>query len=397
MPRPSIPPGGTGEANPVEVRRGLWSVRVRWRDTKGKAHETTANGPTRKACLTALDERVAEKRKRIEAPEVAPLLETIAEAWLDSLLPRIKEGTITDSTIAQYRACWDSTLARVFGDVDVNHLTRRQAQEGLDGLRRRDHKGNLRLDENGKSIPLVGPQPRAVLKMILEFAADRGYQEDHLSVLAGTKNPRRVKAPTRALTENEWQQLIDLAETAATKHQRATWDLHDALLLAHYTGTRIGEVCATEWQHVHLDADPPTVGIKRTTREPRKNVAPLGPTKGKKTPTYALHPRAVAMLRRRLASWDGSTPFVYGTGKQGRPVQSGNLRTRLRALVEGTDLAWVHPHSLRATLATAAERQVGLAATAELLAHSDEGAIAAKHYVVVDGERVLDPRGLFED
>jgi integrase len=309
----------------------------------------------------------------------------------------VATGDITDSTAAQYRACWTGTLRRAFAHLDVNDLTRRDAQEGLRALRRRDQKGDLMYDANGKTIPLFGSQPRTVLKMLLNYAADQGMRRDHVSVLAGTKTPKRKKAEPRALTPAEWQHLIDLAAARAVKTARSTWDLHDALLLMHYTGTRIGEACATEWANVYLDEAPPNILIERTTRERRKGVNPLGPTKGKKKPRYALHPRVEAMLRRRLSAWDGRTPFVFGTGKHGKPVQSGNLRTRLRAIVEGTDLDWVHPHSLRHTLATMAERQGGLAVAAELLTHSDQGAIAAKHYVEVDGTRVLDPRGLFEE
>lgn len=377
------------------MRRGLWKARIRWRDTKGKYHETTEHGPARRAALDALDVKYKAERLRIDPPYTATLLDSVAEAWLVSLLPRIKDDTIRDSTVAQYRACWEGTLSRAFGSIDVNELTRLDAQDGLDALRRRDQKGNLIHDEDGNTIPLVGTQPRTVLKMVLIYAADRGLRRDHTSVLAGTKTPKRVKPDPRALTVEEWARLIALAEAAATRHQRATWDLHDVLVLMHYTGTRIGETCGTEWTNVHLDADPPRIGIRRTTREPRKGVAPLGPTKGGKTPTYALHPTAVGMLRRRLSTWNGS-PFVFATGKHGKPVQAGNLRTRLRALVDGTDLAWVHPHSLRHTLATAAERQMGVDAAADFLTHSDT-AVTERHYVEIDGSRVLDPRGLFED
>lgn len=57
-----------------------------------------------------------------------------------------------------------------------------------------------------------------------------------------------------------------------------------------------------------------------------------------------------------------------------------NQRTKLRALVTGTSLAGVTPHTLRRTVGTVVAQGAGLDAARDLLGHRDPS-ITARHYI----------------
>jgi integrase len=109
----------------------------------------------------------------------------------------------------------------------------------------------------------------------------------------------------------------------------------------------------------------------------------------------ALHAEAETVLTSRKAHARAADGFVFAT-RTGKPVTQANFRRALRDLVRDTDLARVHPHSFRKTLATKAEAQLDLDAARDLLRHKDD-AVTRRHYVQRSDVRVLDPRLLFED
>lgn len=399
MGRPSIPPGGQGAPSVKEVKRGLWTTRLRWRDQGGAYHETVAEGRTRELALAAIAERVAMARDEIDAAterHEATTFEDAAKQWLDDLTA---EGEVRGSTVRQYRDTWKGTLSPVFGTMLVNDATRADLQRGLRGLRRRDRNGVHILDENGRTVPLVGRQPRAVLMMLLGWAVDEGIREDGINPLAGTRRRRGAKKRAdafgpRILTGAEWTRLHGLAESS-TRRQNATRHLPDVLVLLRWTGVRIGEALALRWEDVDLGGDVPTVTICRTLVEngPGLNT---GDTKGTEVRVIALHNDLVDMLEVRKSHATGS-PWVFANGRGGdRPVTTSNLRRRLRAAICGTDLSWVHPHTFRHSLATAASKALDDEAAADLLGHADS-AVTKAHYIRKDAALVLDPRNVFDD
>lgn len=395
MGRRALQPGEAGEPT-VRTRNGGPVAYVRWRDRHGRYHETSAPGRTPAAATKRVLERAQEAMRAANEANADRTLDAVATEWLDGLVQRRR---VRPSTAAQYRATWRGTLSPVVGRLSVNAITRAEAQRALDGLVRRDRHGEPLLDSEGRTRPLVGRQPRQVLLMLLTYAADRGYRHDGQNVLAGTEVPRRPKPSPRALTDDEWGQLLGLAESAARRHHRADWNLVHLLTLLRYTGVRINEALGLMWADVDFKATPPTVRVERTLLEPREGVCSLtGPTKGGDRRVIALHEDAEWMLLNR-ASWvsaPGPAPdaFVFATGRQGKPLSAANARARLRALVRGTDLEWVHPHSLRHTVATRVAEATGSeVAAADVLGHADGGVTASRHYIDRgDGVQVLDPR-----
>lgn len=393
MGRHAIPPGGQAEPTAVMLKRGEWLARAAWVDARGGKHRARGLGETKAEALDDLARNIREGRAKHDRDPKALTFQGLYDRWIVDAAKSPRRG---DSTIGQYEATWRGTLAPVLGDRVVVEATRADLQEILyEGLFRRDRHGEHILDKRGKRIPLRGQQPRNVLIQMLNYAADRGIVP--VNVLQGTKPAdQEAKPDPRILTPEEWAWLRDRAKDAATKTARSNIDLHDVLVLMYATGVRIGEAVAPKWGDVYLDATPPHIRMHETLRETRGAVSGIGKNKSRRAYKVALSAEAVEMLRRRrrdaLARGQASkTAHVFATGKHGKPVSQPNLRTRLRALVAGTDLEGFHPHDLRATFATDMERAHGLEAAGESVNHNDDGATARRHYIVVDAQRIIDP------
>ncbi|MDP3968988.1 MAG: tyrosine-type recombinase/integrase [Nocardioides sp.] len=434
MARPSIPPGERGAIRAVgsgkKKDRAPYRVTIRYREPLDLDPRAGEKEPRRfrTESRSARDAEV-EAHERWEALQKEwtgrrrglahrTTLDGIAARWLASLTDRRAPGTIRT-----YTRTWRTVLSPVLGDRDVNDVTRAELLEALDDLYRRapGHPGpeggwvpgGYLRDADGNRIPVTGPQPRQVLHLVLKYAADRGHRRDERNPLDGAHSPERETPEPRAMTEEEWQRLRSLAHAKGTSRgTRSNLDLHDLLTLLRYTGCRIGEGLGITRDRVDLDADPPSVLIDRQWLETGA-LGPVKDTRRKKSANehggvrrIALHPEAVAVIVRRLAEqeakgWTGGDVPLLAVTRQGTGGRSwswpshANLRTRLRDLVRGTDLAWIHSHVMRHTLATEASEKAGTAAAAALLGHADER-VTVWAYIEQRQERVLDPRGLFE-
>lgn len=402
MGRPAIPVGGTGEIRARQVKDRLWLARVRWRDDAGEYHRTTVEAASKRQCEDLVAKRVTEAREAIRQPSVVDLSldEIAARCFADMHRSRRRP-----STVAQYEATWRGTLSPVLGHERINDLTRARVQQVLlNGLfaRRKGRRaddgswvpGAYRLDEHGQRIPLRGAQPRNVMRIVLRFAADRGYRADGINPLDGTETPERHTPAVRALTDEECERLVTMAERWHRNGHGASDVLWHGLVLLRYTGLRVGELLALSWADVDLQCDPPTITARHTVLEQRGTVGGIGPTKGGTVDVIALHSEAAAALASRRVHVRAVDGFVFAT-RSGKPVTQANFRRTLRDLVRGTDLAWVHPHTFRKTLATKAEAQLDLDAARDLLRHKD-GVVTRRHYVQRSDVRILDPRALFE-
>lgn len=400
--RPSIPVGARGRILPK--RKGAqWHCRVRYRDLGGARHEFNAVGKTRQECEDNAASRWVEIKSEFElaAGRAATSMRFVVERWLESLEVLVTKQKLAPGTVRQYRTCWNGTLGPLLDDLDVNELTRAQIQTLLrDGLFRRNQRGDYALDELGQRIPLKGTQPRQVLGSALNFAADFGYRRDGMSPLYGTTRPPREEVGERhrrVLTDEDWLRLLEMARVATTR-ARVSPHLYCTLLIIHFTGIRIGEALGLTISKVDIVSDPPTLTVDTKLPESYRvgDHDPLEPTKSKDTRVIVAVPELHALLVELLTHRSEAAldePLIMT--RRGTFVTHANVRRALRELVKGTDLEWVHPHALRRTYLTAADKLFGTDAAAELAGH-DDSETTEKHYIVRDGVRLLDPRLMFQ-
>jgi integrase len=90
------------------------------------------------------------------------------------------------------------------------------------------------------------------------------------------------------------------------------------------------------------------------------------------------------VLRQRLVAVAKDEPehLLFQT-RNGTPLTTNNVRRRLRAVLEGTGVEGITPHSFRRTVATFLDRAGGADLAAEMLGHTS-AQITKAHYIEPD-------------
>ncbi len=449
MGRPALARGERGRINPT--RRGSeWFCRVRYRDDKGHRREFNV-GPFGRA-RDAEDAALAKwELVRAALPQAGvKTLDDVARLWF---LKLEREGQVKPGSIRSWTKTWTATLSPVIGHRDVNRFDRADAVSALSSLYRRRPRRRLRdkqgrkvtmmvdgdvrriwehdttdwgsgyvkvdphgPDEPGNWVPLKGRQPRSVLMLVLQFAADEGLRRDGVVVLQGSRAPRSHTPAPREVTGEDFDRLVQMAD-AKSKHRRSDTNLRDLFVLLYFSGLRMGEALGLTWDRVHLDdPDAPWVLVDRQLLE--DGGLAYGTTKGSgshrvESRRIVLHPRAAAMLseRRRATRWSKAGHPVFATAKKNSrvstrrgggwhaapvPLRHSNVRRRIRELVHDTDLQWVHAHAFKHSFLTKADRVAGSAVAADFGGHATD-AVTKRHYIVKPDYTLLDPREFFDE
>jgi integrase len=119
---------------------------------------------------------------------------------------------------------------------------------------------------------------------------------------------------------------------------------------------------------------------KPTRRQPHSKTV-------KSTRTVSVPSWAAEVLRKclvKVASEDGEH-LIFFTGNK-TPLTTNNVRRRLRAVLEGSGVEGVTPHSFRRTVATFVDRARGADLAAEMLGHTS--AQITKEHHIEPGEKV---------
>lgn len=223
------------------------------------------------------------------------------------------------------------------------------------------------------------PEQARIARVVIRAALSYAVRQGHL-----TTNPARELEPIRkrareprALTRDEAHPLRALAieQTALVTDDGVRWrgptpigDLELVIVLGLACGGRVGELLALRWGDLDLDAPVPTVEIGATlVRHPGQPVTRQEHTKTHSSRLIPLADGAVAALRNRAAT---GTDTVRVFSLDGRWLDPTVLRRRWNRMLEGTDLAWCTPHTLRRTAATWVRAARSTEAAAELLGHT---------------------------
>ena len=156
---------------------------------------------------------------------------SIADEWLSW-----KKSSLKESSIVRYRSILDRYLLPTFGDQELSSLTREQAISFQQSL--------LRSSAEGRGLsPGTAAIVMTVFKNILQFARQcKGFSTSDLDNLP-MKVPRK---PLRVFSRSEQQRLCRYLLS-----RRDPGSL--GIVVALYTGLRIGELSALRWEDVSLE------------------------------------------------------------------------------------------------------------------------------------------------
>ena len=257
-------------------------------------------------------------------------VDELATAWLEDRRVWIKE-----SSYCHYHQILRSHILPALGTQKIQDLEPEDVLSFLRSLKNNDH------DLSIKTITDIW----AVLRMILQY----GKVLNTINVsMERLSLPNRETPKIAVLTKSE-QETLEKVLRNSNDHS-----LCIAVLLALYTGLRIGEICGLRWED--LDAESRTLRVSRTVLRIRN----LNPESHERTKLVVQKPKSSQSKRSipipvfLFSEMDRERKpdsYYVLTGTE-NPTEPRNLQKRLHTFLKHHGMQGYSFHSLRHTFAT---------------------------------------------
>jgi len=280
----------------------------------------------------------------------------LCEEWLEDIRVRVKP-----STYGQYYSVVHTHIVPYFQDMGANQLTGETVNAFI-----REKFDNGRIDETGGLSAKTISDIILILLQIMEFGERKKYigKFDYINISL----PKLQKKPVPVLSMTDENRLISYS----LSHVNADTI---GILLARYTGIRLGELCALTWRD--FDFETGVLHISKTLQR-IKNTDPNAGTKTKiiiDTPKSACSIRFIpvpAFLLEILKQFKGNQGLdcyiLSGTRKY---VEPRLYQKRYKKILALAGIAYITVHVLRHTFATrAVALGFDIKALSEILGHA---------------------------
>ena len=254
---------------------------------------------------------------------------------------------VKETTLVGYRRLITQHLIPAFGGMALEALEPEDLQRYFSGL-----NGTLSHGTIGNIFSL--------LRTILRDA----YADGKLTrqIWQNVRLPRESKPPVRVLNREEQTKVEKLA------FEQGRFEF----ILCLYTGIRLGELCALQWEDVDLEGRRLIIrhGMQRISSGGSSRVAMGTPKSASSRREIPLPTFLCAMLAelRRQAGEDAR--FVI-PGKNGKSCDMRTIQTRFQRLTRELGIDGAHIHTLHHTYATRClENGMGIETLSALLGHS---------------------------
>jgi integrase len=279
-----------------DAQNGRWTAAVSLgRGPDGKRRRRKVTAKTRAECAEALRKLHKEIAEGVKTSATYTLAKAV-EDWLAEGL----DGRSAE-TVKRNRSILKPILAKI-GGTPLRDLTAHQIRAAL-VTHAKDHASS--------TIRLIRDN--------LERAIEHAQANDHVSrnVAALVQPPQgSTGRPSRSLTGAQAASLLQTAKSSR---------LHAYIVLSLLTGVRTEEARALRWDHVHLDASPPTIDVWRSVRR-------HGDTKTERSRrTLALPQAAVLALVQRREQQDADRVAAGALWQEHGLAFTTSLGTRLDA------------------------------------------------------------------
>jgi len=291
------------------------------------------------------DELIKRKSEQLVCRKKMPGTNMLLSDWLRIWLADMR-GTVKQSSYQTYLALVRNHVLPELGSLALSQLTAETILDFSD-----------RLALLGLSASTIRSACRLV-SASLRYAQEEGYI---------AKNPcRKLKIPVeptknqRVLTGEEQKKVGAAAQESSEL----------PILLAAYTGMRLGEICALRWTDV--DWEKGTVCVCRTAQRIRRSEGgtilivdtPKSVRSRRVLPVPAF---LLALLKQRRGA--GQNGYIFGT--ELRPAEPRTVQRRFQSLLKYVGVTGVHFHTLRHSFATQLiELGVDIKTVSSLLGHS---------------------------
>lgn len=360
------------------------TARCRFRGLDGVTRQVSASGAgktasaAKRAASANLQARMQGMKRGTEDLNSESRIGDLAELWFTG---KHSEGL-------KYR-----TIERARSVLD-NHVL-----PSLGGLRIRE-ASTAKLDIYIRDVAAKnGPATAVIVRSVLSgmFSEAQRYDAVVTNPITATRVPKRVKSEIRAMSLDEFLGMRKHAEERLkplTRDERLAramgnrsrmgganraqtpLDVIDFLI---GTGARASEVLGLCWEDVHLDGDVPFVKIHQQVIREKERGLVLAPTKERDVRRLALPGFAVEMLTRRQSLPGNEWGAVFANVRNNL-IDPSNMRTVWRSLFKGSDWEWVTQKTLRKTVATLIDLELGSEIAAKQLGHASD-AMTRLYYI----------------
>ena len=261
----------------------------------------------------------------IQVPLTEMTVRELAAEYIDRKAPLLKV-----STLANYTMKAEKHIYPAFGDRKCTDITAADIYSFMD-LKRNENLSERYIYDN-----------IVLLKSIFRYA-NITYQVKN--ILEGIVMPKRSKSKVEILNDSEQEQL--------KAHISSNFNLTSLAVSASlYTGIRIGELCALQWNDIDLEKRILTVNktIQRIHIEngaAKTKLVITAPKSQSSVREIPIPECLVEMLKKNKGS--GDDYLISGTDK---PVEPRTLQYRFARMLHNANLPSVHFHSLRHAFAT---------------------------------------------
>lgn len=282
----------------------------------------------------------------------AILFQNTADEWYESIRIQVKE-----STSNKYKNLLDSYIRPNFGMYPLTALTYDLIELQCSRLRQYGGKKGTGLSAKTTSDIL------SLVRCILQFAARKGIE------IPGDAHYIRIKREIkemRVLNTNEQEKLC----------QYLCSDLNPCnlgILVCLFTGIRIGEICALQWDDISLGEQ--TIHVHQTlqriqTRSDDQHKTKIVITTPKSLCSIRTIPIPGSLVNLIAAQKAPKTGFFL-TNSEHRYVEPRTMQNRFKQVLKKSSIAPANYHSLRHTFATrCVELGFDVKSLSEILGHA---------------------------
>ncbi len=343
--------------NIYKRKDGRWEGRyIRLYDENGKAKYGYVYGKSYGDVKQRLLEKKAFLSNHTEAlSRCSSLYTDVLDAWLQSTRINIKE-----STYARYSHLIETHIRPQLGKYPLSKIST-QLIEGF--IETQLNSG--RLDKNGGLSAKTVTDILTIVKSTMEYARYNDLIVScHLSKLTIKKKDKEM----RVLCQSEQDALIRVLI--------ADMDLYKfGVLLSLYTGIRIGELCALQWEDISIVNS--TLKIRKTMQRIQEtNIGAASKTK-----VIITEPKSDCSVRdiplpsflvEIAGQFVGHPKAFILSGERGKYVEPRTMQNHFKAYIAESGIDNANFHALRHTFATrCVEVGFEIKSLSEVLGHSN--------------------------
>lgn len=338
--------------NIYKRKDGRWEGRYIKERVDGKARYGTVYGKSYREAKDKLDTIKKELEERnLAAAQNAGKLKEIGNRWLEDAAVTLKE-----SSVNKYKDILSLYIYPEFGEEELSEITNQQITDFT----------NLLLSAGGAKQQ--GLSPATVAEVLSTLNSIRAYalRNDHRVVFTSDCiELKREQVDIRVFSLEEEETLLN--------YLQAHMDLPAlGILVCLYTGIRVGELCAMNWDDISLSEC--KMHVCKTMQRIRVNAS-----EGGRTEIKILKPKSACSVRTIplpepimgfLEDFHTSGTFLL-TGDAKRYIEPRTMQYRFKKILSACKIQDANFHATRHTFATRCiELGFDIKSLSEILGHA---------------------------